>query len=309
VKKERNMKLARKSLSVYNRTGEYLIGTLSCGDMVQEIEDSSAGILIAYIVGLIRTADAVALISPEEWSDTADEKQRFLNFVAAQEEALYVLGAQGQEITPALIKILEHVSVTDRNRALAHYNEHVKTGQTLTAYDCSGLVVKFLLDEGLVPADRSANGLYHNECDDISEDELTAGDLVFKKYLTKNKMYHVGVYMGDGSVVHAKGRDDGVVRESFGKAVWNRFGRLRCWGGTQSIAVYTRLLKENGKPYVKGDDVRGVQRALESKGYDTGGIDGVYGAKTEKAVIAFQQAVGLAVDGIVGPKTWAALIG
>ena len=58
-----------------------------------------------------------------------------------------------------------------------------------------------------------------------------------------------------------------------------------------------------------GDDVRAVQQALEDKGYDTGGADGCYGPKTEKAVRAYQKAQGLATDGIVGPKTWAALIG
>ena len=35
--------------------------------------------------------------------------------------------------------------------------------------------------------------------------------------------------------------------------------------------------------------------------------DGIYGAKTEAAVRAFQSAHGLDPDGIVGPKTWRAL--
>ncbi len=301
------MKVAAKSVSVYNSTGACVIGALSCGDAVKVIEENAAGVLIAYIVGLVKTADAPSLLSPEVWDSAVDEKQRFIAFIAAREGALYVWGAQGQQMTPALIKKLEN-SPANYERALAKYNEHVKTGKTLIAYDCSGLVVSYLLGAGLLLGDRSANGLYHNECDAVGKHEMAAGDLVFKKYLTKDQMYHVGVYMGDGSVVHAKGRDVGVVREPLGAAGWNRFGRLKCWGGAISAAVYSRLLKNSGKPYLKGDDVYAVQYELENRGYDTGGTDGVYGPKTEEAVTAFQHAAGLGADGIVGPVTWAALM-
>jgi hypothetical protein len=37
--------------------------------------------------------------------------------------------------------------------------------------------------------------------------------------------------------------------------------------------------------------------------------DGAFGPLTEKAVKAFQQSAGLSADGIVGPKTWPALLG
>jgi peptidoglycan hydrolase-like protein with peptidoglycan-binding domain len=60
---------------------------------------------------------------------------------------------------------------------------------------------------------------------------------------------------------------------------------------------------------MSGADVYAVQTALVKKGFNPGGIDGVYGPKTETAVRAFQSVSGLEVDGIVGPKTWAKLIG
>ncbi len=52
---------------------------------------------------------------------------------------------------------------------------------------------------------------------------------------------------------------------------------------------------------------RTVQTKLKRWGYYTGKVDGIYGNLTRKAVRLFQQKNGLAVDGIVGPKTAAAL--
>jgi uncharacterized protein (TIGR02594 family) len=46
-----------------------------------------------------------------------------------------------------------------------------------------------------------------------------------------------------------------------------------------------------------------VQQALKKKGFDPGPLDGVRGALTIAAIIAFQNANGLAPDGVVGPAT------
>ena len=50
--------------------------------------------------------------------------------------------------------------------------------------------------------------------------------------------------------------------------------------------------------------VRDLQEALKALGYNPGPIDGVFGATTEAAVKAFQQARGITADGIVGKVTW-----
>ena len=57
----------------------------------------------------------------------------------------------------------------------------------------------------------------------------------------------------------------------------------------------------------RGELVTQLQQKLKRWGYYTGAIDGVFGAGTEKAVKAFQRKVGLTADGIVGPKTAAAM--
>ena len=53
--------------------------------------------------------------------------------------------------------------------------------------------------------------------------------------------------------------------------------------------------------------IRELQQALTAAGYEPGPADGTYGEQTEAAVVAFQQANGLSVDGRVGPETAAAL--
>lgn len=56
-----------------------------------------------------------------------------------------------------------------------------------------------------------------------------------------------------------------------------------------------------------GSDVTKVQALLNRWGYYHGPIDGYYSGKTFQAVKEFQRKNGLAVDGVVGPRTWAAL--
>jgi peptidoglycan hydrolase-like protein with peptidoglycan-binding domain len=53
--------------------------------------------------------------------------------------------------------------------------------------------------------------------------------------------------------------------------------------------------------------VRALQRSLARAGDPPGPLDGRYGPRTEQAVERFQAARGLKVDGITGPRTWAAL--
>lgn len=56
-------------------------------------------------------------------------------------------------------------------------------------------------------------------------------------------------------------------------------------------------------------DVAAVQARLAELGYDPGPADGVFGARTASAVMAFQKVEGLARDGRIGPEVASALAG
>lgn len=73
---------------------------------------------------------------------------------------------------------------------------------------------------------------------------------------------------------------------------------------TQAAYLGDRVLKQS----MQGYDVEQLQKDLTWLGYDTGGIDGIFGPGTLSAVKRFQSQNGLAADGVVGKQTANALI-
>ncbi len=73
---------------------------------------------------------------------------------------------------------------------------------------------------------------------------------------------------------------------------------------TRQERVLTAAVLRQG---AKGGEVKEVQRRLKLWGYYSGSVDGVFGAGTRSAVIAFQKKNGLTADGVVGKSTYKAL--
>ena len=76
--------------------------------------------------------------------------------------------------------------------------------------------------------------------------------------------------------------------------------------GTATVAAPDMPMLYRG---CTGDAVKTLQEKLNAKGFDSGSVDGIFGAKTYAAVAAFQKANSLGVDGIVGKLTWGKLYG
>lgn len=56
------------------------------------------------------------------------------------------------------------------------------------------------------------------------------------------------------------------------------------------------------RPMIRGEDVAELQARLNSLGFDSGKVDGIFGPDTERAVMEFQNNRRLAEDGKVGPE-------
>ena len=73
--------------------------------------------------------------------------------------------------------------------------------------------------------------------------------------------------------------------------------------GTPVTIVGKAWANRNMRRGDSGKDVAEVQKMLKKLGYYHSSLDGKFGTKTEQAVLRFQTAKGLLVDGIVGPQT------
>ena len=240
-------------------------------------------------------------------------RQTMIDFVKqeAARGSIYVWGAQGRrgdQISIGWITQME-TSTVNANRAISLWEKNCRIydPDMIGAFDCSGLIGACLNANGNSGFDDTANG-YLNRCVKIGKAELAPGDFVFEWNGIKSN--HVGVYIGDGKVVEARGRDYGVVITGLDARNWKKFGRpdFMYEDQPQQAFVIDHLLKRRS-PTVYDPQVQWMQEAFLRAGGEyitllgSAGADGRFGSGTEKAVKRYQAAVGLNADGIVGHDT------
>lgn len=78
---------------------------------------------------------------------------------------------------------------------------------------------------------------------------------------------------------------------------------------TQYVALSPndQKIEHKGSEVPQEIPIKQVQLVLKKAGFYKGDIDGKTGPRTKGAIKAFQKALGLKVDGVVGKATWAAL--
>lgn len=242
--------------------------------------------------------------------------QQFLSYLGEHIGDAYVWGARGQCLTdmsePEKWIRSKETSSTNAERAIRYMQKTTKS--PLYAFDCSGLICGFLMAKGL--SGRVNSRTMYSKSKRIHRDELQPGDLVFR-YRDKDKsgggtykyIYHVGVYVGNDKVIESKGRDDGVVLRGInasGPAYWNEYGRWDIISGDAKEDVPKEEAPAMAKkvelttPMMRGEDIKALQTALNSLGYDAGDPDGIAGKNTIAAIQRFAQAHSMALTELPG---------
>ena len=188
-------------------------------------------------------------------------------------------------------------------------------------HDCVGLIKGYLWSDSPTSKpkynsaqDVSANGM-RSRCTkkgSMSSMPDVPGVLVFMNG-------HVGVYIGGGYVVEARGHAYGVVKTKLSGRRWTSWGYCPWIEYNNVPTEQPEIKRENTvnitlkelKRGAEGAQVKALQQLLLANGcrMPKYGADADFGTETETALKAYQKANGLSADGICGVNTWKKLLG
>ena len=217
----------------------------------------------------------------------------------------YVLGGQGEFYTKELAEKWGNSKRAGKSKNYFTKDCYHWIGRNVV--DCSGMIVEAFRAYTPDYGDRTANYFYNSCCSErgsIKTLPEIAGVIVWKSG-------HIGVYIGGGLVIEARGYKYGVVISQLSTQRWTNWGKLKDVAYTaipKAQPTFTRELKYKS-PMMRGDDVKALQALLTAAKESTGAIDGIFGKKTRQAVKSFQRGHKLKADGIAGEKTISALGG
>lgn len=254
---------------------------------------------------------------------------QLVEYCKAQLGKPYIYGTFGQILTEKLLnekakQYPKYLSASRVKTAKANY-----LGQRV--HDCYGLYKGFLWSDTADSApkykaseDLSADGAFNKATEKGTIDTLP--NIVGLAVRYKG---HVGVYIGNGEVIEARGFDYGVVKTKLSARKWThwyKFSEIEYKAeatpapapapaekkeekGANTVTIELEVLRKGSK----GAQVATLQRLLSALGYRGRNglkldIDKSFGANTEYAVRSYQSNKGLQVDGVVGAKTWASLL-
>ena len=130
------------------------------------------------------------------------------------------LRANGIEVKKALDKLSTHVDKT----------WYVFSGNTPSGWDCSGLTMWFYEQLGIELEHRASV----QDDAGVKTSDPKPGDLVVFKYNGSKQAHHVGIYVGDGKMIHAPKHGH-----------LTRIENIEKFGGEYSKISYRKLINTN----------------------------------------------------------------
>lgn len=97
---------------------------------------------------------------------------------------------------------------------------YVWGGMSTAGFDCSGFV-NYVYKQYDYSMNRVAQSIYTNDGVSVEKADLQPGDLVFFGY-SGTSVTHVGMYIGDGQMIHASSSDGKVVTTSLSGSYYTR---------------------------------------------------------------------------------------
>ena len=249
------------------------------------------------------------------------------SFVEQLEAALnrkdgYIMGATGQNPKKWSVNSWWFTQYSGSQKVKALYwREHAAR-----VWDCNGLAEGIYKDFAGVDINTKARYNYSGWCGEkgaglIPAAKRQAGVAVFWGDKAAS-IHHVGYLYkpvdaskptGDWYIIEARGVMYGVVKTKLSARKPNFWGYMDKYFDYDNAdyvpaepVIGERILK-NG---MEGSDVKAMQEALISLGYDCGrwGADGEFGDATELALRAFQEDHGCGADGEYGPESHVAML-
>lgn len=150
---------------------------------------------------------------------------------------------------------------------------------------------------------------------------MKAGDVLL------NERAHAAMFTGNGKLVQARSNFDGKAGDGSGQEIREQAYYNYPWDcvlrfeETPAEEIPVDEGKDSSSTIIEGlptlkrgdrsETVRAAQFLLNGRDASVGiwGADGDFGAATKSAVLAFQRRNRLDADGIIGPSTWAKLLG
>lgn len=169
--------------------------------------------------------DKEPVIEPVTPDVVSDLKADFILYLFKQLGNMYCWGGNGQDASEYAIDQMENSSA-NKLRAKTFLAKQKKAGvKEIKMYDCSGLISRWLQDHGMAKSKCNCNNLWAMSSK-ITKTDLQPCDLLFRG--SDADKSHVGVYVGNGMVIEAKGRDDGVIIRPIDATsnYWKYYGRL-----------------------------------------------------------------------------------